>query len=330
MNPLWRLGIPVLVLLVVVAGGVAGYKLIEHAPLIDAFYMVVITLSTVGYREVVHLSFYGKILTMAIIVLGVGTVAYTLGQLIEMIVEGQIVGYRRRRQMEKRILAMHDHYIICGYGRVGHQVAEELIMKKRPFVVIDSKEDIIQELADKNIPYIVGSPASDEPLEQAGVRHAKVLMACHDSDANNVFVVLSARVANPKLYIVARAGQRETESKLIKAGANRVISPYFIAGHRMAAMALRPITIEYLDTVMSSEHVNLGLREFVIKEKSHIASKSLADTGIRQQSGATVLAIKKIDGHFDLQPGSKTVISAGDVLITIGTSEQLELLDKML
>jgi voltage-gated potassium channel len=225
---------------------------------------------------------------------------------------------------------MKDHYIICGFGRVGHQVAAELKETKKPFVVVDAKEETIRELAALDIPYIIGRAASDESLEEAGIKKARGLIACHDSDADNVFVTLSARVANPSIYIVARAGERETESKLIKAGANRVISPYFIAGRRMAAMALRPITIDYLDTVMHSEHVNLGLREFLIRESSRVTGKDLARAQLRQQSGATVLAIRRPDGSFDLQPGSATLLTAGDVLITIGTPEQLELLDRML
>ncbi|MBU0686757.1 MAG: potassium channel protein [Candidatus Margulisbacteria bacterium] len=330
MNPLRRLGIPFLFLGMIIVLGVLGYKFIEGVPAFDALYMVVITLSTVGFNEVVPLSNAGKLLTIFLIVGGVGTVAYTVGQIIEIVVEGQIVGYRRRRQMEKRIASMKDHYIICGFGRVGHQVAEELTASKESFVVVDVKQEIAEELAGKNIPYVIGSPASDESLEDAGVKKAKVVVACHDSDADNVFVVLSARVANPKVYIIARAGQKETESKLLKAGANRVISPYFIAGRRMAAMALRPITIDYLDTVMRSEHVNLGLREFLVREKSKITGKALSKTNIRQDSGATVLAIRKPDGAFNLQPISNTVIESGDLLITIGTPEQLELLDKML
>ena len=329
MNPLRRLGPPVGFLLLIITFGVLGYVWLENLTPFDALYQVIITLSTVGFQEVVELSTNGKILTMLLIVGGVGTMAFTISQLAEMIIEGQIIGFRRRRQMEKRIASMKEHYIICGFGRVGHQVAEELIESKDPFVVIDGSEAVAKELASKNIPYVIGSPASDDPLEQAGIKNAKVLISCHDDEADNVFVVLSARVANPKIYIIARAGAKETESKLIKAGANRVISPYFIAGRRMAAMALRPITIDYLDTVMRSEHVNLGLREFLVREKSKVSGKNLSDTQIRQKSGATVLAIRKPDGAFDLQPVSNTVVEPGDMLITIGTPEQLDLLDKM-
>jgi voltage-gated potassium channel len=329
MNPLRRLIIPIIILTVLLIGGTLGYRYLEGWPLLDALYMVVITLSTVGFREVYPLSHIGKFLTMGIIVCGVGTAVYTLGQAIEIMVEGEIIGFRRKRKMDRIISEMRDHYIICGYGRVGHQVAHEFLAEKKSFVIIDSKPETAKEMEALNIPYIIGDITSDEQLEEAGIRAAKGIIACADSDTANVFVTLSARVLNPKLFIVARASQKETEEKLRKAGADRVISPYFIAGRRMASMVVKPVAVDFLDTVMHSEHLELNLGEFKVEERSNLVNRSLGEAQIRQNSGAYILSIRKPTGNFVLQPVADTKVETGDVLVAIGTPHQLTLLEKV-
>jgi len=329
MNPLRRLIIPVIILMVLLIGGTLGYRYLEGWPLLDALYMVVITLSTVGFREVHPLSHIGKVLTMGIIVCGVGTAVYTLGQAIEIVVEGEIIGFRRKSKMDKIISEMRDHYIICGYGRVGHQVAHEFLAEKKSFVIIDSKIETAKEMEASNIPYIIGDITSDEQLEEAGIRAAKGIIACADSDTANVFVTLSARVLNPKLFIVARASQKETEEKLKKAGADRVISPYFIAGRRMASMVVKPVAVDFLDTIMHSEHLELNLGEFKVEERSKLVNRSLGEAQIRQNSGAYILSIRKPTGNFVLQPVADTIVETGDVLVAIGTPQQLTLLEKV-
>jgi voltage-gated potassium channel len=329
MNPFRRLIPPFIILLIIVTIGIAGYTLMEGWSVLDSFYMLVITLFTVGFGEVHALSAGGKILTMLLIVSGVGTAIYTVGQLGEMIIEGQIFGYRRRKRMERKIKDMKDHYIICGYGRVGHQVAEEFESAKVSYVVIDIKPETAEELEPKGVPYIIGATSTDGKLEDAGVRKARGLIACADSDMENVFVTLSGRAANRDLYIVARASSKDAEQKLKLAGANRIISPYFISGRRMAALAIRPVAADFLDTVMHGEHLEFSLREIVIPERSRLMDKSLAEAEIRQKSGATVLAIRKADGAFNLQPLALSRIEKGDILVVIGTQEQLELLEKM-
>jgi len=326
MNPLRRLIIPVLILLALMAIGIAGYKFLEGWPVLDSVYMVVITLATVGFREVYPLNAAGKIFTMGLIICGVGVAVYTLGQFIEIIVEGEIIGYRRRKKMEKKISEMKNHYIICGYGRVGHQVATEFDIFKVPYVVIDAKVETATELEEKNVPYIIGNITSDENLEKAGLTRAKGLIAAADSDPDNVFVTISARVLNPKIYIVARAGHAELERKLRLAGANRVISPYFIAGKRMAALALRPIATDFLDMVMHGEHLELEMRELNVPDTSKIAGKTLGEAQVRQKSGAHIAAIRKADGKFNLQPMADSKIESGDILVALGTPKQLDLL----
>jgi len=239
MNPFRRLIPPAIALLIILVVGIVGYTQLEGWSAFDAFYMLVITLFTVGFREVHDLSTAGRVLTMLIIVSGVGAAIYAVGQVGEMIVEGQIVGYRRKKRMDRKIMEMKDHYIICGFGRVGHQVAQEFDAAKLHYVVIDSKQETAEELDPKGTPFIVGNMTSDEKLEEAGIKKAKGLIAVADSDVSNVFVTLSARALNQNLYIIARAGEKENEDKMRMAGANRVISPYFTAGKHMAEIAIK-------------------------------------------------------------------------------------------
>ncbi len=330
MNP-FRPLLPVATLLFAIATiGVLGYALIEHWPLLDSAYMVVITLFTIGFQEVHPLSGMGKIFTALLVVTGVGTAVYAAGQAVEIIVAGEMMGYRKRRRMSKKIHEMRGHFIICGFGRVGHQVSEVFLSAKTPFVVIDSKPETAAELEPRDIPHLIGDATSDETLETAGIQRARGLVACSDSDVANVYVTLSARAINPKLYIVARAGLRDTERKLRKAGADRVISPYFMAGLRMAALATRPVTSDFLDLVTHGGDLEFSLREIGISTHCPMVGKTLAETDLREKSGATVLAIRRSTGRFDLQPRGSSVIDAGDILIVIGTTEQVALLQSMI
>ncbi len=329
MNPLRRLIIPILILIAIMVFGAMGYTLLEHTSLLDAIYMVVITLSTVGFREVAPFDVPGKVLTICIILVGVGTVAYTVGQFIEILVEGQVVGYRRRKRMEKKISELKDHYIICGYGRVGHEVAKGFLAQKTPFVVIDSKPETADDLNGSGTPYIIGDASSDENLEAAGIKRAKGLVASSDSDVTNVFVTLSARVLNPKLYIVGRASFVESEKKLKKAGADRVISPYFIAGQRMASMALKPVTVDFIDSMMLDDKAEHNIEEIKIEKESKLSGKTIGQLEIKRKTGATVLAVKKVRGDFELHPSGDTKIDAGDTIVVIGTTHELHDLENM-
>ncbi len=318
-----------MILLAVVVVGVSGYMLIEGWSFLDAIYMVITTVLTIGFQEVRPLSAPGRVLTIVISLAGVGTALYAATQFMEIIVEGEILGYRKRKKMDRRILEMRDHYIICGFGRVGHQVAVDFAAARIRFVVIDAKPETAAELEPKGVPHLVADATSDEILEEAGIRRAKGLVACSDSDVANVYVTLSARNLNPSLYIVARASQRETEKKLKAAGANRVISPYFISGRRMAALAVKPVTSDFLDLVTHGGGVEFRLHEIAIPPDSPMVHKSLADAEIRDKTGAVVLAIQKADGTFNLQPNASSVINQGDTLVVIGTQEQIESLTQL-
>lgn len=230
---------PLLTLLVVAVIGIIGFMQLNHYTFLEAFYMVVVTLTTVGYRQDKGLSAAGILFDSIFVMVSVVLVIVVIGRALEFIVSGEFVKVRRLRRMEKKIEGMKDHYVICGFGRVGHQIAKEFENAKVPFVVIDSKEETSEELENMDIPYMIGDITLDSVLEKAGIKVAKGLIASADSDTANVFVTLSARVLNPNLYIIARAGFKDSEEKLKKAGANRVVSPYYIAGKHMAEMVVK-------------------------------------------------------------------------------------------
>jgi voltage-gated potassium channel len=329
MHPFQRLLPAAIILLSIVVIGVAGYMAIEHWSFLDAVYMVAITLSTTGFQEVHPLSQTGRMFTVLIVVTGVGTTLYAAVRAVEIIVEGEMVGYQKRKRMKSLIKDMRNHYIICGFGRVGHQVAEAFDGARLPYVVIDGKPETIDELDARGIPSIIGDVTSDDILNEAGIKVARALVACSDSDVANVYVTLSARALNPNVFIVARSALKDTEKKLMMAGANRVISPYFISGSRMAALATRPVTSDFLDLVTHGGHVDFQLYELSVEEGSSLIGKSLESADITRVVGASILAIRKADGRFDLQPRASSKIDKNDVLLVIGTQEQFERLVKL-
>ncbi|HEY1807747.1 MAG TPA: NAD-binding protein, partial [Acidobacteriaceae bacterium] len=318
-HPFRRIFPAMMFLAVIVVIGILGYMAIEKWTVLDSVYMVVITVFTVGFEEVHPLSPAGRIFTIFIIVGGVGSAIYAAGQVVEIIVEGEMTGYRKRRRMDKKIRDIKDHYIICGFGRVGHQVARDFESGQVPFVVIDPRKESLDELEAKGVPVLIGDATDDAVLMAAGIHDAKGLIACSDSDVANVYITLSARQLNAGLNIVARAGLKDTEKKLIMAGASRVISPYFISGVRMAAMATRPVAVDFLDLVTHDGLVDFNLFQITIPAGSPLSGKTIAEADIRNTSGALVLAIRKPDGSFDLQPKETSKIDANDVLVVLGT-----------
>jgi voltage-gated potassium channel len=329
MHPFQRLLPAGILLMVIVVVGIAGYGLIEGWNMLDSVYMVVITLFTIGFQEVNPLSPAGKVFTMFIAVAGVGTAVYAGGRAVEIIVEGEMSGYQKKKRMNRKMREMRQHYIICGYGRVGRQVAQVFETSKVPYVVIDNSRDAVAGLEARNIPYVLGDATSDDVLLSGGILAARGLIACSDSDVDNVYVTLSARALNANLRIVSRAGVRDTEKKLIMAGADRVISPYFISGTRMAALVTQPVISDFLDLVTHSGQMEFSLHEMAIPESSPMIGRSLEEADIRGASGATVLAILKSDGSFDLQPKATSIIAKGSTLVVLGTQEQIKKLDTM-
>ena len=325
-----RILVPSILVLASLVIGTLGYFFIEKLSIIDSVYLTTATMFlATGYLNGLNLSAAGKLFSMVFLIIGVFSVFYAVGTIIEFIVEGNIKGIRRKRKMDKTLSEIKGHYIISGFGRVGHQIAAQLEAEKIPYVIIDMKHDTAEELEPKGVPFIIGNVSSDEVLEKEGIKRAKCLIAAADSDVENVYVTLTAKDLNPGITVVARASHKYTESKLRKAGADRVISPYFIAGSRMASMAVNPVSSEFLDIVTGSDNIELWLKEVKVKERSQLADKTLGEAKVRQVSGAMVLTIKKSNGSYDLSPRAESRMEIGDIVVALGTNQQLDILAKM-
>jgi voltage-gated potassium channel len=311
--------------------GVLGYIVFEGWSFTEALYMTVITLTTVGYREVRPLDTTGQLWTMVLLVTGVGTLFYAAVSSVELVVEGAIRGYFGRRRMQAAIGKLNGHYILCGYGRVGRQVASEFAREGVPFVVVDQEPRIIEECLVGGYLALLGEASDDIVLEEAGVRRARGLVAAVDSDADNVFVVLSARKLNPKLNIVARASSDESAAKLEIAGADRTLSPYAVGGRRLASLATQPLVVDFLDIVTRGEKgLEFRLEEFGVPEDSFIAGQTIGELRIGERTGAMILATRNSEGTFDTSPSASDRIRAGDTLIILGTREQISRLERLM
>jgi voltage-gated potassium channel len=309
--------------------GTAGYVLLEGWPVIDAFYMTVITISTVGFGEIGPMSNIGRLFTAVLIVSGVGAAAYTFSSVADYIVAGELRGVLRRQRMENRIRKLENHYIVCGYGRVGTQVAQELSHSHVETVLIDRAIERFEELEAAGILTVVGDASEDAVLIQAGIEHAAGLCACLPDDAANVFVTLTARTLNPKLTIISRANAQENERKLRIAGADHVINPYSVSGHRMARQLMHPNVVEFMDVVMRRGQVEMLIEEIRVSDDSAVKDKSIAKCNIRQRTGANILAVRRPGGKTFTNLGGDFVLMSGDVMIALGTPEQLEALAGM-
>lgn len=303
--------------------GTAGYMVVEGWTLNDAFYMTVITISTVGYGEERPLTARGEIFTILLILVGVSSAAFTFATFTDYIVAGELRGAWRRRRMDSVINKLENHFIVCGYGRVGNQVVDGLRESHVDVVVIDRDPDLGEELDEIGIPYIIANSTEDEALVEAGIGSARGLCACLPHDAENVFVVLSARALNPQLTIIARTNLTESASKLKTAGADQIINPYLITGRRMAAQLLNPTTVELLDVVMQRGELQLRIEEITIGDGSIMDDKTLAECNVRIETGANVLAVRQQDGKIQTDLGSELRLKAGDMLVALGTPEQL-------
>jgi voltage-gated potassium channel len=321
----------VVALVIITAAGVLGYMVFEGWSFTDAFYMTVITLTTVGYREVRVLDASGQLWTMLLLITGVGTLFYAAVSSVELVVEGTVRGYFGRRRVKAAIGRLNGHYILCGYGRVGRQVAREFAADGVPFVIVEQDQDVLEEcLAEGNLA-LLGEASEDEVLEEAGIQRAGGLIAAVDSDADNVFVVLSARKLNPKLHIVARASSEESAAKLEIAGADRTLSPYAVGGRRLASLATQPLVVDFLDVVTRGEKgIEFRLEEFSVPEHSTIAEHTIGELEIGERTGAIVLAIRTTEGNFDTTPSADDRLRAGDTLIVLGSRGQIECLEQLM
>lgn len=309
--------------------GAVGYSVIEGWTLRESLFMTIITISTVGYNEVEPLSSRGELFSMVLIILGVGSAGYTFSILTDYIVAGELRGALRKQRMARTLGKMNDHYIICGYGRVGQNVVEGLRANLFEIVVVDGRQDRADELDEKGVHYVIGDATDDSVLAQAGIERASGLCMCLPSDADNVFTILSARTLNPNLYIISRCNTVESEHKLRMAGADHVINPYRITGSRMAAQLLHPGAVEFLDVVMRQGGLELRIEQIAIGRESTLAGQTLGEAHLRANTGVNVLAVRRADGKLFTNLHGEFGLHVGDALIGLGTVDQLAALSEL-
>jgi voltage-gated potassium channel len=319
-----RLRFALAALVGVLVAGTVGYLVLGFS-LIDAIYQTVTTVATVGFREVQPLSTSGQIFTIVLILVGVGTALYTFTLILEAVVEGHVVELLGRRRMEREIGRMAGHVIVCGFGRVGRNLAQYLLGAGDEVVVVE-KDPERATAAEETHHVVRGDATRDEVLQEAGIDQARVLVTALNTDADNLFVTLSARGLRDDLFIVARARVESSEAKLTQAGADRVVNPQGIGGARMAAFVLQPHVAEFLDVVMHDGSLEFRLEEIAVPPGSPLAGKSLREAHIRDSTGALILALRESGGEFTTNPPPETVLSAGQILISIGTEAQLKAL----
>ena len=318
----------VVLMALVLCIGTAGYSLIEGWNWFDALYMTVITMTTIGYQEVHDLSTAGRVFTVMFIFLSVGAVLYTFNNAARLIVEGELKDIFGRRKLQAKIQKLSGHYIICGYGRMGRIICKELLTEGSKFVVVE-KTPSPEFAAITDFPVMVGDATIDETLKAAGIDRAAGLISVLPTDAENLFVVLSARGLNPKLFIVARAVLEDSEQKLMRAGASRVVSPYHIGGLRIAHTIIKPAVVDFIEFTTNSGNIDLQMEEIKVSGGSQLVSRTISESGIGRDLGVIVVSIKDRQGRMKLSPNNSTIINEGDTLIVLGEQTKVTTLEKM-
>jgi len=318
-----------LVFLTLVAGA-SGYMLIEGWNLLDSIYMTVTTLATVGYGEVHEMGTTGKLFTIALIIFGVGFFLYVIGLVVQSMIEGRILSALGRKRLDKKIGLLKNHYIVCGYGRIGKVLCENLRRKPIELIVIDNEQNLVAELDEAPMFYVLGDATDETVLLKAGIKQAKGLIAVLGTDADNVFLVLTARQLNADLFIMARASSQSVKTKLTAAGADYVESPYEMGAVSMAQRVIRPTVTSFLDLAFTYKRKDIQMEEIPIGPSSKLANVPLKDSGIRQKYNLIIIAIKKTDGSMLFNPSFETVISGGDTVIAVGEEQHLQKLEKVL
>lgn len=317
---------PTVVILAVMTIGTLGFMLIEGWGFLDALYMSVTTMATVGFGEIHPLSQTGRAFTIGLIILGVGGALYLLTTMMQFVFEGHLGRNLERRRMDRRIEQLRQHFILCGLGRVGRQVAQDFKEAGIPFVVVDSNQPAIDNIVPLGYLWVRGDATDDDTLRRAGIERARGLVTCVQSDADNIFVTLSARALRADLFIVARGNNDDAAPKLRRAGADRVVSPYSIGGRQMAMLATRPAAVEFVDRVLGGAGIDLLLEDVTVREGSSLVGKTVREVDQTIAPGVTILAIRR---KLELipQPKPDVLIGVGDDLVAIGSSAQLRALE---
>ena len=309
--------------------GTVGYTLIDHYPVFDAFYMTVETMTTVGYAEIHPLSRAGRIFNSFLIFFGVGTIFIAIGVMTQTIVElelGETIGKRRIKRM---IDKLKDHYIVCGFGRVGRGAATELKRAGVPFVIVDIRPERAEQAIADGLVAVAADSTRDEVLRQVGVERARGLVAALASDADNLFVLLSAKGINPGIFVAARAAEESAEAKMRRAGADTVFAPYSITGHRLAQSMLRPHVVQFIDFATKDIGMDVSLEQVRVSEASKAVSHTIHELQLGREVGVIVMAIRKASGAMLFNPPADTPVSAGDYLIVMGQQQNLRALESL-
>lgn len=316
--------IAILLVLLLLLSGTAGYMTLEGWSFLDAIYMTVITLTTVGFNEVNVLGENGRLFTLFLIITGVGLFLYVAGTVVQFMVEGQIRILFGRRKLDRQIENLRDHYIICGYGRIGRVLCRKLRQKPVDLIVIENDRNLVPVMEADRVLYIAGSATEEGNLLKAGIRRARGLISVLATDTDNVFLVLTARQLNPELFIMARAGREDSKIKLKTAGANKVESPYEMGAASMAQRILRPTVTNFLDLAFAHRRKDIQMEEIPVCTDSDLAGVSLKNSGIRQDYNLIIIAVKKPDDTMAFNPSFDTRIMAGDTVIAVGEGSNLE------
>ncbi|GBC59729.1 potassium transporter TrkA [Desulfonema ishimotonii] len=325
-----RLHISLFILFGIIAFGTLGYFYVEKMPLFDALYMTIITISTVGFSEIHPLSPRGRLVTMLVISASISIGAYSIGVIVRMFIEGELKKSFERRKMEKQIAGLKNHFIICGYGRIGRIICQELREDNIGFVVIEEDAAAIQQLEKEKYLCLQMDATTEEALLRAGIMSARGLVTAVRSDANNVFITLTAKGLRPDVFVLSRTSDVKNEDKLRRAGANRVVSPYFIGGRRMAQVLKRPTVVDFIDIATMGNKLGLVMDEAEIGPGSRLVGKDLIQSQLRKDFGVIIVAIKRPSGRMIYNPVSTQVLESGDVLVLLGKRGDIRRMDEVL
>ncbi|MCP4351135.1 MAG: potassium channel protein [Desulfobacterales bacterium] len=325
-----KLHISLAILLGTISFGTIGYYFIEGMPLFDAFYMTIITISTVGFSEIIPLSPYGRVITIIMISTSISIGAYSIGVIVRMFIEGELRKGFGRIKLEKQISKLKNHFIICGFGRIGKVICTELACDNIDFVVIEQDENAIEDLENKNFLYLQTDATTDEALIEAGIMRAEGLVTSVKSDANNVFITLTAKGLRPDIFIMSRTSDVKNVDKLKRAGASRVVSPYYIGGRRMAQILKRPTVVDFIDIATMDSQLGLMMEEAKLGPGSNLIGKNLIESNLRKDFGVIIVAIKKLSGDMIFNPMPSEKLEAGDVIVVLGKKDDMRRMNEVL
>jgi len=316
---------PFVLIALIIIIGTFGFHFIEHMTLLDALYMTVITIFTVGFREVAGpLTQLGQIFTIFIIIGGVGTALFAFTKFVEAVFEGGIQKFMRRKRMESKLKKIKDHYIICGWGRMGKIVCERLEDENISFTIIESDEERVSQIKETfNYLVIQGDANNEEILLQAGIKRAKGLAALLPSDAENLYLVLTVRLLNPSVFVLSKAQNDEGEKKILQIGANKVVTPYKLGGLKILHGLIRPTLVDFMDLIIRRKEISLSVEEFIVKKNANMASKTLRECDVRKKANVIVVAIKKPGADIVFNPSPDMKIETGDTLLVLGNNNEI-------